>query len=122
MNVNVLVQTLDAISSDSSTNQVLGNIIGSVTTVTWGDIPRILDCYSSDSSMTNALRIITSRKVLSGYSTHYIPKILGCISSDSSRLSNSSYSSSFNFVGAPGLSIGRNMPKSPSSRYKRQFR
>lgn len=86
MNCSILLMTLESISSDSSKNSTLKNIISSVSELVWSDISRIIGCYCSDSSKTEAISIIVSKKEIQGCVSIFLPQILFEISSDSSKI------------------------------------
>ena len=85
MNVQALLITLNSISSDSSKNSTLKNLIALVQGLEWVHFIQLIDCYSSDSSKVEAIEILVKQEI-KDYVNDYLPCILDNIQSDSSKV------------------------------------
>ncbi len=85
MNCQVLLLTLNSISSDSGKNNTLKSVISLVQNIEWSDISEIISCYSSDSSKNDAVKIIVSKKI-DEYVYPYLSAIVDTFYSDSGKI------------------------------------
>jgi len=86
MDISILIKSLRSVSSDSSKNELLKNLISSVLDVSVSDIPSIIKCYSSDSSKVEAVKIIIKSTNAKNIEVKDVKNILKNFSSDSSKV------------------------------------